>query len=78
VAQLLIREARQLYANQEMGAELDQTVYALDTPGRVSDVGALDRLALEAGSFYVMDPGYIHFASLYRFVLAAAPEPHSF
>ena len=113
VAQLLIREARQLYANQEMGAELDQTVYALDsttidlclslfpwapherskaavkmhtlldvrgsipsfvliTPGRVSDVRALDHLVLEAGSFYVMDRGYIHFARLYRFVLAAA------
>ena len=113
VAQLLIREARQLYANEEMGAELDQTVYALDsttidlclslfpwapherskaavkmhtlldvrgsipsfvliTPGRVSDVRALDHLVLEAGSFYVMDRGYIHFARLYRFVLAAA------
>jgi IS4 transposase len=113
VAQLLIREARQLYANEELGAELDQTVYALDsttidlclslfpwapherskaavkmhtlldvrgsipsfvliTPGRVSDVRVLDHLVLEAGSFYVMDRGYIHFARLYRFVLAAA------
>jgi IS4 transposase len=113
VAQLLIREARQLYANEELGAELDQTVYALDsttidlclslfpwapherskaavkmhtlldvrgsipsfvliTPGRVSDVRVLDHMVLEAGSFYVMDRGYIHFARLYRFVLAAA------
>jgi IS4 transposase len=32
----------------------------------------LDQLVLEPGSFYVMDRGYIHFARLYRFVLAAA------
>jgi IS4 transposase len=46
--------------------------FVLITPGRVSDVSALDHLVLEAGSFYVMDRGYIHFARLYRFVLAAA------
>ena len=83
VAQVLIREARELYAHEEMGVELEETVYALDsttidlclalfpwapherskaavkmhtlldvrgsipsfvliTPGRVSDVSALD------------------------------------
>ena len=113
VAQVLIREARELYAHEEMGVELEETVYALDsttidlclalfpwapherskaavkmhtlldvrgsipsfvliTPGRVSDVRAWDDLVLEAGSFYVMDRGYIHFLRLYRFVLAAA------
>ena len=113
LAQVLIREARTLYAQQEMGVQLDETVYALDsttidlclslfpwapyerskaavkmhtlldvrgsipsfvliTPARTSDVSALDHLVLEAGSFYVMDRGYIHFARLYRFVLAAA------
>ena len=46
--------------------------FVLITPGRVSDVSALDDLVLEAGSFYVMDRGYIHFLRLYRFVLAAA------
>jgi hypothetical protein len=46
--------------------------FVLITPGRVSDVSALDHLPLEAGSFYVMDRGYIHFARLYRFVLASA------
>lgn len=112
VAQVLIREARELYAHEEVGVELEETVYALDsttidlclslfpwapyerskaavkmhtlldvrgsipsfvliTPGRFSDVRALDHLVLEAGSFYVMDRGYIHFARLYRFVLAA-------
>ncbi len=113
VAQVLIRQARSLYAHEELGIELEQTVYALDstiidlclslfpwapherskaavkmhtlldlrgsipscmliTPARISDVSALDHLVLEAGSFYVMDRGYIHFARLYRFVLAAA------
>jgi len=113
VGQVLMREARQLYAHEELGLELEQAVYALDsttidlcrslfpwapferskaavkmhtllevrgsipsfvliTPGRVHDVKALDQLPLEAGSFYVMDRGYIHFARLYRFVLAAA------
>ena len=113
VAQVLIRQARQLYAHEEMDVKLEETVYALDsttidlclslfpwapyerskaavkmhtlldvrgtipsfvlvTPGRISDVSALDQLVLEPGSFYVMDRGYIHFARLYRFVLAAA------
>jgi transposase len=40
--------------------------------GRISDVSVLDQLTLEAGSFYVMDRGYVHFARLYRFTLAAA------
>jgi hypothetical protein len=30
-AQILINEARMLYANEKFGAELDQTVYALDS-----------------------------------------------
>ena len=113
VAQVLMRQARQLYAHEEMDVKLEETVYALDsttidlclslfpwapyerskaavkmhtlldvrgaipsfvlvTPGRISDVSALDQLVLEPGSFYVMDRGYIHFARLYRFVLAAA------
>ncbi len=100
VAQLLIREARQLYASEEMGAELDQTVYALDsitidlclslfpwaphersipsfvpiTPVRVNGVRVLDHLVLEAGSFYVMDGGHIHFARLLR---GACPREHA-
>jgi len=42
------------------------------TPARIHDVTVLDRLALEPGAFYVMDRGYIHFARLYRFTLAAS------
>ena len=31
VAQILIRQARQLYSHEDLGLELDQTVYALDS-----------------------------------------------
>lgn len=42
------------------------------TGARVSDACFLDHLRLEAGSFYVMDRGYVHFARLIRFTHAAA------
>jgi hypothetical protein len=42
------------------------------TGARVPDASFLDDLRLEAGSFYVMDRGYIHFARLIRFTYAAA------
>jgi len=112
-AQLLISEARSLYAHDEFGIELEETVYALDsttidlclslfpwapwerskaaikmhtlldvrgsipsfihiTPARVHDVTVLDEIVLEPGAFYIMDRGYIHFARLYRFTLAAS------
>jgi hypothetical protein len=38
----------------------------------VSDVSFLDHLRVEAGSFYVMDRGYLHFQRLARFSDAAA------
>ncbi len=39
------------------------------TDGSVHDVNILDILIPEAGSFYVMDRGYIDFARLYQFYL---------
>lgn len=42
------------------------------TGSRVSDVSFLDHLHLEAGSFYVMDRAYVHFARLMRFVHTGA------
>lgn len=42
------------------------------TDGKVHDVNILDILIPEAGSFYVMDRGYIDFARLYTFHLALA------
>ena len=40
--------------------------------GKMHDVNVLDQLPLEAGSFYVMDRGYVDFARLHRFTLASA------
>jgi hypothetical protein len=42
------------------------------TGARESDASFLDDLPLEAGSFYVMDRGYVHFKRLVRFTHAAA------
>jgi hypothetical protein len=107
-AQSLIAIARKLYAGDDFGVELSQTVYAFDattidlcltvfpwarfqtiksaiklhtlldlrgnipsflhiTDGKGSDYKSLDALPLEAGSFYIMDRGYIDFARLDRF-----------
>ncbi len=40
--------------------------------GKQADVRVLDQLALEPGSFYVMDRGYVDFQRLYGVVLASA------
>lgn len=110
-AQVLIQVARDLYAQDDFGLELKETVYALDsttidlclsvfpwahfrktkaavklhtlldlrgsiptfisiTDGKVHDVNVLDEILPEAGSFYVMDRGYLDFERLY--VLAQA------
>jgi len=42
------------------------------TPGSVHDVNLLDQLVWEAGSFYVMDRGYLDFARLHRLHLSSA------
>ncbi|MCP4704684.1 MAG: IS4 family transposase [candidate division Zixibacteria bacterium] len=44
-------------------------VFIQITDGKVHDVNILDNLSPEAGSFYVMDRGYIDFTRLYRFNL---------
>ena len=113
LAQALIGIARPLYAHEAIGADLDATVYALDSttidlclslfpwarfrrtkaavklhtllnlrgsiptfvrisPARGHDVNILDEFAPQAGSFYVMDRGYLDFARLYTFVLCSA------
>ena len=40
--------------------------------GKLADVKILDQLILEAGSFYVMDRGYVDFERLHRFNAASA------
>ena len=112
-AQALIEIARALYAKDDFGLELAETVYALDsttidlclsvfpwapfhhskaavkvhtlldlrggipsfvhiTHGRWHDAKVLDVIIPEAGAFYVMDRGYIHFKRLRLLNLAAA------
>lgn len=47
-------------------------VFIAITEGRVHDINLLDSLTPEAGSFIVMDRGYLDFERLYRFQLAFA------
>lgn len=112
-AQVLIGIARPLYADDPLGVELNENLYALDsttidlclslfpwarfrqhkaavkmhtlldlhgsiptfiriTEGKTHDVNILDQFIPEAGSFYVMDRGYVDFERLYIFTLCAA------
>ncbi len=113
LAMVLIHKARELYSNDSLGIDLDNTVYALDsttidlclalfpwarfrknkgavklhtlldlrgpipsfiniTDGKIADVNVLDVLICEAGSFYIMDRGYIDFERLYALHQALA------
>jgi hypothetical protein len=106
-AQVLINQARTLYADDDFGVDLESTVYALDattidlclslfpwakfvkgkgaiklhtaldlrgsiptfikiTDGRVYELSLLDELIPEAGSFYIMDRGFLDFTRLYK------------
>src|SRR6266480_385170 len=112
-AQVLISIARSLYADDPLGVELNENLYALDsttidlclslfpwarfrrhkaavkmhtlldlhgsiptfiriTEGKTHDVNILDLIIPEAGSFYVMDRGYVDFERLYLFTLCSA------
>jgi hypothetical protein len=42
------------------------------THGRISDVSTLDEIPFEAGAFYVLDRGYLHFQRLYKIQQANA------
>jgi hypothetical protein len=113
LAAVLIRRARKLYATQDFGIDLANTVYALDSTtidlclslfpwadfrstkaavkmhtlldlrgpipsfihvsnGKMGDALALDMIAPEAGSIYVMDRGYVDFRRLNVFHQAGA------
>ena len=107
-AQVLIKKARQLYADEDFGVTLKNTVYALDTTvidlclslfpwaqhrkhksavklhtlmdlkgsiptyiritsGAVHETTVFRTMHLEQSAIYVMDKGYIDFATLYSF-----------
>ena len=109
-AQVLINQARTLYAEDDFGVDLESTVYALDattidlclslfpwakfvkgkgaiklhtaldlrgsiptfikvTDGRGYELCLLDELNPEAGSFYIMDRGFLDFTRLYTLQL---------
>lgn len=113
LAKSLMKKARPLYAGQDLGLDLDNTIYALDsttidlsltlfpwadfrqtkagiklhtqidlrgpiptcisiTGARQHDVGWLDSLLFEAGSFYLMDRGYMDFTRLILIANAGA------
>ena len=76
LAQALIRTARPLYADEDLGLDLDNAVYALDastidlclsvfSDGKLHDVNALDLLIPEPGAFYIMDRGHVDFERLF-------------
>ncbi len=112
-AQSLIKIARPLYGEEDLGLDLDNTVYALDSStidlclsvfpwalfrstksavklhtlldlrgniptfihisdGKLHDVNILDILLPEAGSFYIMDRGYVDFKRLFTLNTAGA------
>ena len=112
-AQVLIHTARDLYLKEDLGVELEQTIYAFDgttidlclslfpwayfrknkgaiklhtlldlrgsipsfieiTDGKTYEVNILDTLIPEAGSFYVLDRGYLDFRRLYALHQAQA------
>ncbi len=112
-AQVLIRTAIKLYANDSTDIADVRDLYALDSTtidlclalfpwarfrkykaavkmhtlldlhgsiptfiriatGKVHDVIVLDEIVLQAGTFYVMDRGYIDFQRRYRFTLSSA------
>ncbi|MEJ2281930.1 MAG: IS4 family transposase [Candidatus Bathyarchaeota archaeon] len=67
-AQILIHEARQLYADDDFGLQLQETVYFIAiTPAKVHEVNILDELIPEAGAIYIMDRGYLDFERLFVF-----------
>jgi len=113
LAHTLIPVARSLYRNEDIGVDLDKTVYALDSSmidlclatfpwarfqktkgaiklhtlldlrgsipsfihisdGKLHDVKILDQLWIEAGSYYIMDRGYLDFSRLYRITQSLA------
>jgi hypothetical protein len=112
-AHVLIAIARPMYADEDLGFDLNATVYALDSTtidlclsmfpwarfqsskgavkmhtlldlrgsiptfievsdGKRSDVTVPDEIIPEAGSFYVMDRGYLDFERLHRFQTQSA------
>jgi hypothetical protein len=74
LAQRLIVRARALYAQEPSLLDLRGAIPAFIhiSDGKLHDVNVLDILPVEAGSFYVMDRGYLDFERLYAMHQAGA------
>ena len=66
----LRRSAIKLHALLDLRGSIPSFVRI--TPARVSDISMLDEVSFEAGSFYVMDRGYLDFQRLYKIQQARA------
>ena len=64
------KSAVKLHTLLDLRGSIPTNVYV--TGGQVNDVNLLDELLLEAGSFYLLDRGYVDFARLYIFTQACA------
>ena len=64
------KSAVKLHTLLDLRGSIPTNVY--ETGGQVNDVNILDQLLLEAGSFYLLDRGYMDFARLYIFTQACA------
>jgi len=65
-----VKSAIKLHTLLDLRGSIPSFIHITD--GKGSDYKALDVLLLEAGSFYIMDRGYIDFARLNRFNFASA------
>ena len=84
----LIPKAISLYAEENFGLDLGNTIYALDSttidlrgpipvcvfvsPASMHDVKWLDMLVFESGAIYLFDKGYIDFGRLQRIAASGA------
>ncbi len=67
-AQLLIAAARPMYSNESLGFVRGSIPTFIEvSDGKYPDVHILDEIVPEAGSFYVIDRGYIDFERLHMF-----------
>jgi len=64
------KRAVKIHTLLDLRGSIPTSVYV--TGGQVHDVNLLDQLVPEAGAFYLLDRGYVHFRRLYAFTQACA------
>jgi hypothetical protein len=63
-------EAVKMHTLLDLHGNIPAFIHVSD--GKMHDVNALDRIAIEPGAYYVMDRAYVDFHRLYRFTLRSA------